>query len=468
MSFTPRSATEIRQTLVARIVATSKLTDVAEGGVLGTIAGNVAEEISAVERRYQDFVDGHFFQGVYGADLDDRIGQLPPGFTPRRGAQPASGGGLYITRELGVGAIVVPAGGILVGRSDQPNLSYTNSVAFTIADAQLTYPGLGDNAIRLVCTTPGTLGNCGAHVIDTILAADSDIIAVDNTELVTGATDGETDEELRSRAYLWVASLSSCQPTALERLALNFTGSDGTSLRHAKLYEDPDRPGYSELVVSDAAGLPAITRSANPTSGTVPTLASGQRYTFYFDSPAANPNALPTFSPIALTVTKAGGGATTTYRTDVGTTFLPVEERGVLWVARDTTMDIAAGDAWSVSGHDVYVGIVAELQVYLEDRARAAGTRVRVVAAIRQWLALAGTVAVKTGFTPTAVFAALKREIEAYVATLGPGEPLYMFRLYDALSRVAGVTNIVLNSGDKYPQSPRHKLVINTSGITLQ
>jgi hypothetical protein len=428
----------------------------------------VAEEVSALERRYQAFVDGHFFQGVYGADLDDRIGQLPPGFTPRRGAQPASGGGLYITRETGVGAITVPAGGLLVGRSDQPNLSYTNGVAFTIADAQLTYPGLGDDDIRLICTTPGTLGNCGAHVIDTILSADADVIAVDNLTVVTGATDGETDEELRSRAYLWVASLSSCQPTALERLALNFMASDGTSLRHAKLYEDPDRPGYSELVVSDAAGLPAITRSANVTSGTVPTLASGQRYTFYFDSPAANSSVLPTFSPITLTITKAGGGATTAYRTDVGTTFLPIEERGVLWVVRDTTMDIGAGDTWSISGHSVYVGIVAELQAYLEDRARAAGTRVRVVAATRQWLQLAGTVAVKTGFAPTAVFAALKREIEDYVATLAPGEPLYMFRLYDALSGVAGVTNIILNSDDKYPQSPRHKLTINSNGITLQ
>lgn len=454
MPFVPRLPNEILQKLRARTVAASKsLTDLAEGGVLGSVLGAVSEEIGSTELRLQDWL-GAFFLDAAGADLDDRVAQLPKEFPRRRGPRAAIGGLVSVTRVSSSGTLTIPAGGLLVGRTDLANMFYTNLAEISFIDGQSVAPGIGQDPIQMRCVTRGVLGNGDAGVLNIVRSPVSTIRAVTSTQPMTSGSDGESDSEVVRRARLWISSLTGWTPRALEGLALNYTNANGDALKHARAITDPANPGYTDLVVDDGFAMVGYEIDATTTSGTVPTLLSGSRYQFPFDYPAVG--------SIKLTLDGVTYGPSTT-------DWIALLERGVLITANNPLITITPGTAWSISGHKKYIGLIAEVQDYLDQIAVGAGLRVRVVPPRAQYVTITANVIVSTGSVRATVFEAVKRSMIAYFVGLAPGEPGTVFDLCAVLERLTGVDNVIFDRVDGwYPGSFRDKLVTTNAHITLR
>lgn len=451
MTFAPRIPPEILSQLLARVIASNEagLTDVSEGGVLATILGSVAQEVANLELRISTLAS-NFFLDLTGADLDRRLEEFPSSFARRMPSTAAQGGAFTLRRDVRstlpqYPELTIPARSIIVTASSNPSITYTNINAIYFALDQVHV----ENQPFISLATGARSNLMSLYAIDTITSGGG-LLEVTNTAPITGGSDREPDELLRLRAQQWLASLALCQPLALESLARSFVSSSNSRVTHARMWTDPDMPGYSELVIDDGNGMAGYTQNANTTSGTLPTLqGDGNRYTLFFHYPAATPP-----------VVTIGG-------TNVPPSMMTLApEKGVLYL--NASNSFTPGQAWSITGHQVFTGILAELQQLINDTAVAAGTRVRVVPPMRQVLTITGDLTVITGSDINAVRNQVKANIVAFVASLAPGEPLLMYRLIGFLNRVPGVLNIVFDQTDRYPGSIREKLITTVESITLR
>lgn len=455
MPYTPELPPEIKRRMLSRLVGLSKLVDLAEGSEVGTLLGVVADELSSHQQRLSEYVEAHFLDA--GGDLlDERVGQLPGNFSRRRGAQAARGGGVSLTREDTSAEEVYQPGKIVIARSAAPSVSYLNMSTVTF--------GIGVDTVTdvvFLCSSTGSAGNAPANALDTLLSATGTIYEVTSALPVTGGSDREGDDDLRARAKLWVAALTRTTPDALVAIAMNFVSSDGYSLRYSLpiLWEDPDNRGYSELLIDDGFGFTGYTKDAVSQTGTFPDIAGSPRHQVTFDYPA---HTAPT---LYVNGTPYPSGSSAYPHPD----FLVLEERGLIITKEAPTyIDVTAGNTWETKGHKVYWGFPAELQAYIEAYCRAAGTRVRVRIPVPQPTRLSANVTVSDGFDVDTVFDRVKRGIVGYAARVPPGQPILMFRLGATLISIPGVRNVKFDVGDLYPNTPRTKLVIYYSGITLR
>jgi hypothetical protein len=452
MTFTPRIPPEILSQLLARVIASNEagLTDVSEGGVLTTILGSVAQELSNLDLRIYALSQS-FFMELEGADLDRRIAEFPSSFARRMGATSAYGGAFYMYRETTTDALAIPARTMVVSSSANPKVTYTN-VSQIIFEAGSNIPSTPLNP-SFIALTPGTQGNLASvSAIDTIVSGVADIVECSNTQPITGAQDREADDVLRRRAQRWLASLALCQNNAIETLALSFTSSTGASLTHARIWNDPDMRGYSELVVDNGGGMDGLQETVAAKSYLLPNLqGDGNRFTAYFQAPAVTSPVLYV-SGIELPAS------------DVHV----LHEKGVAYIREDPSVAVEPGESITVSEYTRYTGIIEELQTLLNNSAIAAGTRVRVVPPTRQLISLSADMTVITGSNINAVRIAVRDAIISFVARLAPGEPLFMYKLIGELNQLPEVLNIVFDQTDMYPGSIRHKLVATAEGISLR
>ena len=443
--------------MVARVQARSRLNDVAEGSTLLFTLASVAEELGGVEIRLAGIRDSFAFDSVSGLDLDERVAELPPGFTPRLPAVSASGNVLTVSR-ISTDAIQVLPAGTVVGRSDDAKALYRTSVAMTF--------GIGIEVvgqIKVVAMSPGEAGNCNSGQINKTVSVPSWVRSVISSAPLSNGQASETDAQLRRRALLWLSSLARCQPAAMEYAALSFIGSDRTRFRYVRLYEDPTRPGYSEIIVDDGSALAGTVRPGRLVSGTIPNGGIGL---LWHEAPAT--------APIdRLTVLR--GGVLTTIRAQVGNVvnFVSIPERGAIHIVKTSVFQ--AGDYWTIQNYNVFVGPPAELQRIIEGQTgdpsnpgfRALGTRARVTGPTTQDVALDLHIVPIQGVDLEALSAVIQNDAIRFIATLNPGEPLLIARLVDRLMDNASLKNVhvyrggsdpVEKASDVYPSTSRHVL----------
>ena len=458
--FEPRTKDEIRESIMAKLVATSPLTDVAEGGTAHTIAGVFAEELEGVEYRIKKVRDA-FWMDASGADLDERVRDLPGGGPARLQAASAVGSALQITRDDTSGDLTIPAGS-LAAREDDPQIVYQLTSDVVIPDGYATYPVLeGESPAHIACLTPGTVGDADVGTITLVVEMPSSVISVTNTEPVIGR-DRETDEQYRERVQRYLSSLARCLPGSLEYLALTFKSSSGARAIHARVWEDPENRGYSELVIDDGTGLgPGGKKGVAVGPITVPDNGTP---VLWHEAPAQ----------AAITEITVNGEA---HKQTLGgvQNWVSIPERGVVYPVDGF---LSPEDTWSITSYLVWTGLVRELQAVVEqdprDRLRspgwrASGTRVRVVPPTPQPVVFdLNITAAYTVEDLSDLQDKIKAEIIAFLRGLGPGEPLILFQLNDKLANLTGVENILYNAptGDVYTTSPRHSLTTNTTLIT--
>lgn len=456
MPYVPALPPEIAQRILARFTALTGADTLALNGDMATLVGLFAEELSMADRRANEFTLAHHFDPVMPEDvLEQRINQLPLAFPKRRPASAAFGGDFSLRRGTTSASYTYDVGQIRVSPYARPDLVYTNADPVTFGVGQST----ADN-VNFVCSTPGSVGSYPPGSINVVVeSGDSDIIGCTNTASITGR-DTEDKTSLVNRALRWLGSLAQSQRDALESVALNFISSNGQTILHARCWSDPDRPGYSRLVVDDGSGMAGQVGIATTISGTVPDLEVGRRYQFVFDAPAVT-------SP-RLTL-----GANT-YTASLQA-WSVLEESGVMWLKPDPAsygIVISPGMSWSIGGHQVYKAgsFIAELQSYINQYCVAAGTRVVVQAPMVQAVTIRANVVFTSGnrVSRNELFTQIKDVILTFVRNLAMGEPLYLFKLIPELQKIEGVENIIFDHGDKYPGSPAHRLITYPSLIILR
>jgi hypothetical protein len=452
MAITPRTPDEIRQNLIAYLVSTGVLTSIDQGDVVGTIFGGIAEELSALENKLLEFVNGHLLN-VSGDLLDERVAQIP-NVAPRRERVPAMGGSVTLYKDLTTGPLDFPPGTIEIANPNYPDVTYTNKDRVVLSGTSTEVRN-----VYFMSMVAGTRSNAPRQSVVEVVSGPG-LIGCTNTEPFSGGLDREVDTFFRQRAMAMIMSLARSQASAMEALALNFTDSTGFSISHAKAVEYSGvKRGYTELVVAtNGPGMPGATRTAVTTQGTVPALQAGTRHTFWFESPAATTPVLAVAGQLYAVHPNW---------------FIPIDEKGVGWTQGVLPATVVPGAAWSIRGHLVYQGWIKEFQDVINRTCAAAGTRVRVVAADPQYVRISANCVVRNGSSLTAVMGTVKAMIVEFFNRLPPGEPALIHKLHDWVAQIDGLQNIIfydVGGGlqeDLYPGSQRRKLSTDLTRITL-
>lgn len=471
MPFEPRLKEDITQEMVASVLTDSELTDVAPGSVTLTLLGTVGEQLEAIEFRLGRIRDSFDFAAVNGQDLDERVGQLPaPGMT-RLAAVAAVGPAMQLTRTDTSQQLVMIAGSLRFKRTDNPEIQYFSVEDITMEIGEATYPpDAATSPVRIVCTVLGTTGNAPVGTIDQLVEGPSEILTVTNVIEIRGQ-DRERDAELRERARQFLASLPKAQPQAQEFLGRSFVSSDGVRARHAFLWEDPQNFGYSELVVDDGFGFKGATRSGKAISGTVP--VNGQTKIWHEG---------PGEGPIQSIKLDTGAGFVIKAQIDPVTglqRWVSLHERGLIEIVDPTFL--SPGDIWQVLDYEVFTGFISELQTEIEgdpaDLAntpgwRASGSRVVVTRALTQDVSFTINLVVFPGVDLVDLGERVQSEVTAYMASLPPGEPLFLTQLSADLVRTfpneLRSFSFTAPTQDVYTQSSRTKLTtrLELIGVT--
>jgi len=431
MPYIPRTPTELLRSLKAGMIGRSSLTDLNRSSALSIMLASIAEELASVERRLFTFKESFYMNGAVGADLDERVAQLPPVGITRIERTSASAAALRIDRDPTntASVLTVPAGSV-VSRSDGVRYEIAELVVF--AEGQATLQN-----VQIVCAEAGIGGNASIGTINNIVSMPSGIISVTNEQALTNGTDRESDTQLRQRALTYLKSLSRTSKTALEFLGTSFIGSQGERYTYAKLFEDATRPGYSELCVDDGSGL--ITNAiSKPGASMLTAVAGGGQAVIYHEAPATAPITVDN-----LTVTRSGEAVSIN-----ASDFVSVHERGAVYFNAGV---LQAGDVVAVNNYRVFKGLIRELQQEIEgdptnfDRLsgfRPAGTRVVVKPVTPEFISLDLNITVTQASDYTIVEQQVLETITSFVNSLAPSQTLYISKLIEACSAVSGVRDI--------------------------
>jgi hypothetical protein len=464
--FQARTKAQILMSMLARFVTRSGVTDIEEGGVPASALGVVAEELEGVDYRQQKMQRAWNFEDAEGQDLDDRLGEMPGGGVPRLGASAATGSAFEVTVFDDTVETIVPAGTVY-GRTDDSAVVYVQQAQITIPIGQASYPEAGDTPIQLVASVRGSRSNAPTGTITRVVSGPDNLLSVVNTATISGGVDRETDAAYKERGRLYLGSLAGCQTMALEFLARSFVSEDGVQIVHAHAIEDPTRPGYTELVVDDGSGMLGFSTKGAAVSGRVPLNDPTLIQTIlYHQSPGT--------APIAFGQFKHDPGWTGTWvdvplNADGTIPWYSIQERGRLYPPAGL---FTPGDGWQITGYNIYTGPIRELQTLVEGvmsdpfqvpGKRASGTRVLVVAPLLQKLLPPGItvqLVVEEGADTLALRDTVEAEIVAFVQSIPPGQPLFLWKLGAKLEKIEGLKNVkfVTPDDDVYPYSERHKL----------
>jgi len=407
-------------------------------------------------------------------ELDERVRDFPGDGMSRILASAAAGNVVSVVLQSAApgGGFAIPAGTVW-GRSDDPSVQYVQTGDVTIPAGQTAYPnvGLGQAYIPITAAIVGTRGNAVTGAIDTLVSGPDGIGAVSSLALITG-TDRETDDDLIARGFRYLSSLARTMPQALEFLALSFRPSDGSRIRHAKLFEDPTRPAYAELVV-DAV---VAGRKGLATSGTIP--VNGQAILYH--EPA-------TTEPITNAEFEING-APAPLDAAGQPRWVSIPERGHLFPIPGLLAPLDTWSIGSIGSYNVHTGPIAELQALIEGDPsdpltlsgwRPSGGRVRVVPPLSQVERYSLNIIVAPGTDAAVARQACIDEGIAFAAEMAPGEPLYLAAMTRRmLNAVDGLTNVtanalmsdgvtVANTGTAYATSPRHSIRLTTATLEV-
>lgn len=461
MSYTPKSYNDILRDLRGMVISRTDLNDVQAGSVMNTILSAVAMEIASSERRLYSIRESFFLRGATGADLDQRVAELPPDGISRLEASNASGSVLTITRDGSVGDLTIPAGS-LIGAED--GRQYRTSIDTVILDGDV----LVEN-VHIISTTAGAIGNAGVGEITEIISMPDAVVEVTNVQPLTNGADEESDAELRQRASLYLQSLTRCSRSALEFLGISFVSSEGERMRFVNLYEDIEQPAYCELVVDDGSGLvvESVSKVGSQVVGTIPVNGAS---ILYHQSPATAP-----ITTANLTVTR-GGVNVALAASDI----VSLPERGIVYIKEGV---LQAGDEWRIRNYRIYQGFMKELQEEIEGDVdnpalltgfRAAGTRVVVSLATPQFVTFDVSLLLEVNTESSLIADQVNTVLVELINGLAPNEALYTSALIETARGVNGVRDVVIYTRgtfdlypNQFPATPRNAIRVNSSSILI-
>jgi len=465
--FTPRLPLPVLRDLLSKVVNRTDLNDVNVGSTLFTLLNAVATEISNTEGRMFNLRQSYAIENASGSDLDARVAELPPiGIARKRGTS-ASGSVLKITLPVPTTEdLTIPAGSLVASVED--------GTTYVIAEDVVILQGQSEiSNVSIVCNAQGEVGNTDTGTITNIINVPG-ASAVTNTGPLINGLDVESDQSLRDRAIRYLNSMGRTSTSALQFLASSFIDSNNVSFPFNAVFEDPNQPGFCELIVDDGSGRYGSIGRGFGVAFNVP---EGGANFVSFERPAVK----ETFSyGIDFIITNSAGEEKTDANGNARNyegEFKVIPERGIIFF-EDSALD--EGDTVTLLPYDVFKGFIAELQEEIEGNVnrgntlrgwRAAGTRVRVIPPVRQTLSF--DIAIR--LTPNTDFNVIQRDVRdaavEFVNQLAPGQPFLPSQLVRRLLDTQPIVSVnVLGRGasgscslldDRYP--PNNKTVFRSS-----
>lgn len=439
MTYTPRTRDELARRVLGALVTRSRLNDTQQGSVIDTMAQAIGAIAAGAEQRLASIRDGFDLRNASGAELDERVAELPPYTIERLPAQRARGYVVVILEDGLTDPVTIPQGSTF-SRSD-------NGAVYATLE-EVTVPA----TVRVVnveveASIAGVIGNAPSATLNRVEDAPAEIIAVNNGQAISTGRDEESDASLKRRAMLYLQGLARCQPAAIEFAALS--ADLPLRLIVADLYELPNTAGMSELYIEDGSGTLNNQRTAGRISSlTVP--AGGVRV-LYHDAPAVA-DVVPAL---------VDGGVITPLDRSL---YVSIPERGVIYLDESA---VDEGDTLQTLPYEVYTGPIATIQSLIEGDPnnpeasagyRAAGTRIRVLSPSVVRVSLDLQVTAENGVDYQDLENRITENLTALASELKVGAPLYAAALIDVVMDLEGVINVhVFNTGtsdrfaDRYP-----------------
>ncbi len=428
---------------MARMVARTTLTDVAEGSVLLSLLQTVAEQIAEADVRLAGIRDQFTLEGAAGVDLDERAEEIG---IDRLSAVRATGE-VTLNRTDTTAAVTIPLGSV-IGRTD-------SAVTYSTLSAVTMNIGISEIIVSVRASVAGIAGNAPSRALNVLSDLPEVITSIVQGEAIGNGRDEETDNQLRARATRYLNSLARCQPVALEYLASSFTASDETRATTATLYELPTERGRCELLIDDGSGLGD--HAPKRTGATVTTTLN-----------AIGGLIIGVEAPIvdAITVTDITNLAQS-FRLIEGTDYIVFRERGLIHLLEGASVSV--GSVLSISGYEIYTGLIAELQREIEGNTgdvtsgyRPAGVSVRVLPAPVQRVNLDLLIVTEDGANVQTVSDNVETAVAAFFSSLSAGSPAYVAKIIDIVMSVNDIKNVTVHRQntrtlevDQYPISPR-------------
>lgn len=345
--FVPRTADDCTESILARAVGRTRLTDTLEGSLLYGIARPIAEEIAYGDYRTWQVRNSFNFlkdPDITLEDLAERLKDLPGSGMELLTESAASGSVMSVYRKSSTGDQIMPAG-TTFGRKDGSTAVYRTVASVTFLDGSISVSG-----VYVVCTKPGEAGNCGVGIINQTLSAPSWVVGCANTNVLSNGLASETVAQAQHRGRLYLSALGGSQRAAMEYLALSFQASDGSRTRFAKGFYDPLAPHFAELVVDDS--FASLLSPTKPSQTSV--VPPGGQTTMAHEGPASE-------SLGSVQVLRADGTTVDVLQEGQGQC-LSVFEQGYFFVPSNKNWSLQPGDTWTLPQFKVWTGFIAELQ----------------------------------------------------------------------------------------------------------
>jgi len=461
--FTPRTHKEVLRDLSAKVIARTDLSDINVGSSMFTLLNAIALEVANTESRMFSIRQSYSLSAASGEDLDKRVSELPPVGIRRKQSINGSGSVLTITKTNAAlnDEIIIPVGTRVSKSSD--GTTYRTASVYTIPAGTAAIEG-----VYIVAEKSGLLGNAAAGAINTMIDMPNGIESITNTIAINNGYERESDSSLRNRALRYINSLGRCSKSALEYIGVSYVSADNTSFKFARVYEDPTKPGYSELVVDDGSGLSSTPYLIQP--DTVTTVGSGGAQILTHPRPSVRP-----INDINIVIERDGVTFNPTEEQ-----FVSIPERGIIYFKSGV---LEADDIVTIRNVFTYQGLFAELQSQIEGNInngitvtgfRAAGTRVRVVPPNTTKFECDVKVVVRSGTDLNTTLTQVKSGLANFINELDIGQEVTPSQIMTHLLTTQNIlscslfkkgTQVALD--DVWPASGKHVLRATTADISV-
>lgn len=457
-----RSSPEVEAQLRDFITSNTDLTDLLPADPLAQLVLGVSNEFEVCYVEIGKLLMLFDVRKCFNSDLDLRLVDYD---TERLGKQYATGT-VKFTRTSADPLALLIAAGTQVGT--QSGLVYV-----TASDTTIPSMATESGEVAIVSKLAGSAYNVGTGAVSLVLTAFSGSpangLVCTNPAPIQNGLDQEADDAAKTRVFAGLRALNRTAPDALEGAARGVSLPNNTSVKSAKLYENPFVPCI-DLFVDNGTGKTETTATIGngvATDGAGEQLvqsASAGQFRFRVVNWPVKIDYPGTGLPILRLFKKLSGGsswaelfAPTDFHLKPGT--------GEIVLA----VTLAAGDALQVH-YTHYTGLVAEVQWTLDGRSSdptrypggvAAGGDLRVRAPTLLKPTITASVVLKPGYTDALVAAAVRKNVVdallVYINSREIGETVLLSMLYEVAMQVDGCGDFLVTS--PAPADPANNIV---------
>jgi len=425
--FTPKRYEQILAGMIAKMVARTPLSDIADTSVLKHLLAAAARSDDELYFQMSLFLELFSLDKASGEDLDERA--LDVAGLTRLGATRATGQ-LVFSRTGTVGTITLPVG--TKGKT-------SDGVSFATTEVGTILAGNTDsNPVNALADEPGAEGNVAGGAIIKFGSKPAGVDSVTNPSAFVNGSDQETDDAFRERIRQYITSLPRCTVGAIEAGLIGETDPDsGRTIFFAKVIEDQVNRGESTVYIDDGTGQ--VQTFDVVTGEVVIASAVGGETRLFLDT-----DNMPLHRPSGFTITSSIRGVLTET-----TDFTLNESTGQL----EFNPALSAGEQVTAN-YTHYTGLINFAQKIINgdpnDREnypglRAAGTFVLAQAPTVLIQTVTLTLTIEPGFDDATVEADVATAIKNYINALTISNDVIRNELIARIMRVEGVFNIIMS-----------------------